>query len=168
MSDAGIAVQLFGTAMNGIVADNRSIRAGGMRAWALNYESGFQPTWYVQFLNNDIAGSGAWGDSHLAVISSSQGEYKGALARFVVMRENRLDQNTRIEIQGPAADVVVERNRIARSTTGIKIVDSIPLAPDEFKDATGKSSGIMLRKNEFVDVEAMTVGEGASRALVAP
>ena len=114
ISDTGIAIQLFGIAINDIIAENSSTRGGGFRNWALNYEGGVQPSWYVQYFDNELAGATPWADSHLAVISSSQGEYRGPLARFVVMRRNALRNNSRIEVRG--------RPRISSSrTTGLSI-----------------------------------------------
>jgi Pectate lyase superfamily protein len=166
MSDAGIAVQLFGISINDIVANNRSLRAGGMRAWALNYEGGVQPSWYNQFFGNEISGATPWADSHLAVISSSQAEYKGPLARFVILRNNALDNNSRIEVQGPASDILIENNQVLRSDVGIAISNEILLAGDEFRDATGAATGIMIRKNRFTGVKHPLVGNGLDKAFV--
>ena len=167
ISDAGIAVQLFGISMNAVIAENRSVRAGGFRNWALNYyNASVQPTWYTQYLDNEITEATPWADSHLAVISSSQGGYTGPLARFVVMRRNILRNNSRIEVQGPATDVLIENNRIEHSAVGISISNDILLCGDEFKDATGKASGVLLRRNRFLRVEQPLVGDGVGNAAV--
>ena len=165
ISDTGIAIQLFGIAINDIIAENSSIRGGGFRNWALNYEGGVQPSWYVQYFDNELAGATPWADSHLAVISSSQGEYTGPLARFVVMRRNTLRNNARIEVQGPATDILIENNRVEHSAVGINISNKILLAGDEFKNATGAASAIMLRKNRLVDVAQPLVGDGIKNAM---
>jgi len=82
------------------------------------------------------------------------------------MRRNILRNNSRIEVQGPATDVLIENNRIEHSAVGISISNDILLCGDEFKDATGKASGVLLRRNRFLRVEQPLVGDGVGNAAV--
>jgi len=77
------------------------------------------------------------------------------------MRRNILRNNSRIEVQGPATDVLIENNRIEHSAVGISISNEILLCcGDEFKDASGKASGVLLRSNRFLRVEQPLVVDG--------
>ena len=66
VTDAGMALQLYGVAFNTVVAGNRSTRAGGFRSYARRYlgdyslplSQGVQPQMFVQYLDNEILGGG--------------------------------------------------------------------------------------------------------------
>ena len=70
-----------------------------------------------------------------------------------------------IEVQGPATDILIENNRVEHSAVGINISNKILLAGDEFKNATGAASAIMLRRNRLVDVAQPLVGDGIKNAM---
>ena len=52
-SDTGVAVQIYGASLEHIIAGNRSARTAGFHNFGMNY-GGFQPSWFVQWLDNEI------------------------------------------------------------------------------------------------------------------
>jgi len=160
--DATVAVQCYGISIGHIIRGNASVRAGGFHNLGLLYGGGYQPSWFVQYFDNEITeGNGINGplnefppvDSHIAVIGAQQDPYRGPLARAAVMRRNRLLNNARIEVRGMCADVVIEHNRIERAEVGIHI-----------EPTTG---GVSLHGNRFSDV-IREVADPGGKAVVIP
>ena len=145
--DATIAVQFYGNSIEHIVAQNQSTRAGGFHNLGLLYAGGVQPSWFVQYLDNEILeGNGLKGplnqypplDSHIAVMGHQTPEHKSPLTRCTVIRRNRLHNNARIEVGGFCEDVVIEHNSIENSDVGISV------------EKTAK--GVLFRENSFLNV----------------
>jgi len=82
--------------------------------------------------------------------------------------QGTLDGNSCIEVQGPASDILIENNHVRHLTVGVSISDEILRAGDEVKDATGPAAGLLLHKNQFIDVQQPLVGTGLDNALVIP
>jgi hypothetical protein len=136
--DAGVAAQTFGTGLNHIFADNTSTRTSGFYAIGLFYAH-FAASWQMQFLNNRITEGNvyragphreAFSEEAAVGVHAYQTENKpGAppLARAIVIRGNRLEQDAHIEIKGFSAaspgvrDVVIEANTIGASRVGIRV-----------------------------------------------
>ncbi|MEI7837952.1 MAG: glycosyl hydrolase family 28-related protein, partial [Planctomycetota bacterium] len=146
ISDTGIAIQTCGISINHVIAGNRCARAGGYHVMGLNY-GGLQPTWYCQFLDNEILeGNGLVGamgsvpprDSHIAVIGQEVPGLDVAMARGGVIRGNHLHNNARVELIGTVQDALVEGNTVENANVGIHV------------DATVK--GALVRANTFVNV----------------
>ncbi|MCD6361326.1 MAG: hypothetical protein J7M38_10730, partial [Armatimonadetes bacterium] len=160
--DVGISLQYYGTSIDHVAAGNRCARGGGF------YNSGrwyrhFQPSWYCQFLGNEIlegncyrfgpnnsTGAGAsfigtWG------LQARGGQTPLALAS--VHRRNRLHNNAELRFIGVdrvypgLRDVVAEHNVIENTDRGIYVDDGC--------------TGVLLRENEFHNVthELMTQAE---------
>ena len=142
VADTGIAIQLYGSASDCVVAGNRSRRSGGFRVkgnWTCNY---------VQFLGNHIAeGNGTIGPEANAGRSSVNVEgpyvdgFKGVTARGFVIRDNLLENDAEIFLRGSVHDVLVEHNRIVNSRRGV------------FADQWPRQRGVLLRENRFESVE---------------
>jgi len=142
--DAG-PIQLYGSAADVIVAENTGARIDGMFAWGLTQHGwGWHPAFRCQFLDNTLTeGSGygvqVWGPAFIGVKTLGNNEkYQGPLARGMIFRGNRLAANGLIDIRGTVVDVIVERNEISRSATGVRV------------SATAR--GVLLRANTFDDV----------------
>lgn len=146
MEDTGIAAQFYGGSLDCVLAENRCARSGGFRAW------GNETCWYVQMLGNHIAeGYGTIGpeanagSSALHVVGpylTRNGDlFKGTTARGIVLRDNRLDNNSSIVLRGAIHDVLVERNVIRHSPLGI------------VGDLWQRQQGVLLRNNRFDDVD---------------
>jgi hypothetical protein len=145
--DATVAVQLYGISIGHIIAQNRCARAGGYHNIGMKYAGGYQPSWFVQFLDNEIIeGSGLKGplneypplDSHIATIGLEAPPCKSPLTRCTVIRRNRLLSNSRIEVRGLCEDVLVEGNSIENAEIGISV--------------DGKAKGVLIRRNRFLNV----------------
>ena len=77
-SDAGVAIQLYGMAIGHVMAGNRSARTGGFHNFGMNYH-GIQPSWFHQWLDNEIAEGNTYcgghdnhllaGEAHLGVFA---------------------------------------------------------------------------------------------------
>ncbi len=136
--DTGVAAQTYGTALNHVIAGNRSIRTGGFIARAGIYFH-FQPGWQIQMLDNRIIEGNVYqggpdrevlsGEAVVAVqgIQPDLKADRPPLVRGVVVRGNRLEQDAHIEIRGVSPlspgvrDVVVEANTVAASRSGVAI-----------------------------------------------
>jgi len=153
-ADTGIAVQYYGTTINCVAAGNTSTRAGGFYNSGRWYH-GYQPSWYCQFLENEILEGNGYrfgpnisqqaGDSFLGTWGLQRGNNTAPLAYCGVHRRNRLHNNAFISLKGVSRehpglrDVVVEHNTIENSQFGIRMDDGCV--------------GVLLRKNAFHQVE---------------
>lgn len=138
--DTGPAVQVFGTALNHVIAGNRSVRSMGFLATGLYYDA-LQPCWQVQLLDNRIVE----GSVYRAMSDRKDLAYEAAvmvqglqptnapgrppLVQSIIVRGNQLDEDAHIAVRGYSApspgvrDVVVEANRIGASRVGL-VVDA--------------------------------------------
>ncbi len=134
-SDAGIAIQYYGTAIEHVAVGNRCSRAGGFHGLGIRYTTGIQPDMYCQWLGNEIVEGNSYrfgannaqaaGPSHIGVIGRTPSVHFGA-----VVRENRLRNNATIEVMAIGAKdvvegVLVEGNEISDSFAGIRLRDGV-------------------------------------------
>ena len=158
-TDVGISIQLYGSAQEHICAGNSTGRSAGFHNFGMNYH-GIQPSWYVQWLGNEITEGNAYnsghdnymlsGDAHLGVFALPKSpEVADPLTYGCVVRGNHLRSNARIEIGGTdpynpsyskpvVQEVVVENNDVADSQVGIFVRRA--------------ASGVYLRGNKFTRV----------------
>ncbi|MEI6503564.1 MAG: right-handed parallel beta-helix repeat-containing protein, partial [Armatimonadota bacterium] len=162
LEDVG-AVQSFGVFMECVMADNVSARQSGYRSWGLNYSDASQPTWYCQILGNRIReGNYYHGTYGVCAVEASLGttggqpakETGGCLLRGIVLRGNRCDNNSGMDVGGASTDVVIENNSIARADNGLSI--------------SGGSTGVFVRGNRWESVRNPLGGEGLAAAWVEP
>ncbi len=157
----GGAMQLYGSAIDIIVAENRGARIDGFFTWGLNPHGwGWQPAWCCQFLDNELTeGSGyggrVWGPAFFGVTTSnSDATYPGPLARGNIFRRNVLQSQAYFRIEGVTEDTLVERCTVRHSRTGIRV---------------GKTARhTVLRENVFEDVTKPLEGEGIAEAWTTP
>ena len=154
ITDGG-AFQLYAAAHDSIVAENRGVRMDGFSVWGLNPHGwGLQPSWFCQFLDNEIVegnGYGAVASSFGTVGFDESGARPGPLVRGAIFRRNRCDNNASIAVRGLTADVLVEHCALRHCDRGIVVQPS--------------TDGVLLRENTFDDVAQPIVDEG-HRALV--
>ena len=135
--DAGVA-QTFGTALNHVIAGNRSVRTAGFFIYALVYEH-FQPSWQVQLLDNRIIEGNTYeggpdrtihfGEAAVAIKAVRPPDMQATppLVRAAIVRGNHLDEDAHIEVTGvqPAhpgvRDVVIENNVIGAARMGVYV-----------------------------------------------
>jgi hypothetical protein len=116
--DTGIAAQLYGGALDCVVAGNRSTRSGGFRVWGRQVGPGPAPGWYVQILDNVIDESygtegpeAGGGVSGIDVVGDWGCEnYRGPTIRGILIRGNQLGEHATINIRRRVRDVLVEDN----------------------------------------------------------
>ncbi len=136
--DTGVAAQAYGTALDHVIAGNRSNRTSGFAAFGLSYEQ-FQPVWRTQFLDNHILEGNVYragpersvfsNEASILVRGNQTATVAGRppMVQGVIIRGNRLDQDAHIEIRGFAAaspgvrDIVVEENTTGASREGLTI-----------------------------------------------
>jgi hypothetical protein len=171
--DASIAIQLYGVAFNSVVADNRSVRAGGFRSYAMRYlgdynvpiTQGIQPQMFIQYLNNRVVeGSsyhmGANSGSVVGLDASAPNEdWQWPMALGFVFRGNQLDSHTRLRLLTPGEgtplieDVVIEGNRVQDSPVGIEV--------------GARSTRVVLRNNHFTQVTTPVIDHSQAAVQVA-
>ncbi len=139
-TDSGVALQLYGMVCEVVADGNRSCRTGGFHNFGMQYH-GIQPSWYVQWLNNEITEGNVYrsghdnylqsGEAHLGIFALPPGPaFKNVLTLGCVARGNRLRNNAHLAVGGtdpynPAftlpttQEVVVEGNEITDTEFGI-------------------------------------------------
>ncbi|MCA1596653.1 MAG: right-handed parallel beta-helix repeat-containing protein, partial [Chloroflexi bacterium] len=173
-TDAGVAIQMYGTSIGSIASGNTSVRTGGFHNFGMNYD-GIQPSWFVQWLDNRIVegnvyGGGhdqsvASGEAHLGVFALPPGKQPAApLTLACIVRGNILENNAHLAVGGsdppdPAItypyvqEVVVEHNRVEHSAEGLVIARA--------------ASGVFARSNEFIDCGVGMVDQSEEQAQLA-
>ena len=138
-------VQSYCMGINWVIAENKITRCGGIN----NNGHGISPSWFNQYINNEILVGGSLGspprDSHLAV-------YGGVGARFTVFRRNVLDNNSMIatninrwgSTSGASNDVVIDHNIIRDTDIGLNV--------------TGRSNGVLIWRNDFERIKEPIIG----------
>jgi len=121
----GGAFQLYAAAHDSIVAENKGSRMDGFLVWGLNPHGwGYQPSWYCQFLDNEILEGNGYGhrSARFGTVSSDETKaYTGALVRGTIFRRNVLHNNASIVIDGITEDTLVENNTFRKSDNGIVV-----------------------------------------------
>ena len=174
-SDAGIAIQFYGTSLEHIVSGNTCARAGGYQGIGKPY-GGYQlppdknpchqPCWFCQYVNNTITeGSIYRSGANNSILSGDSviGIYGWPLTKDwpwpynvgSVVRGNLLDNNARLHVGGcsndnpSVSDAVLEFNTIRNADEAIRLDRAV--------------RGILVRANTIENVRDPITGEGASR-----
>jgi hypothetical protein len=174
-SDAGIAIQFYGSSLEHIVSGNTCARAGGYQGIGKPY-GGYQlppdknpchqPSWFCQYVDNVITeGSIYRSGANNAILSGDSviGIYGWPLTKDWpwpynvgnVVRGNRLDNNARIHMGGSGndlpsvSDAVVELNAIRNSDEAVRLDHAV--------------RGILVRGNTIENVRDPITGDGAGR-----
>jgi hypothetical protein len=160
-ADVGIAIQFYGAALEHIAAGNRCVRSAGFHNFGMNY-NGVQPSWFVQWLDNEISEGNIYradhdqirlsGDSHLGVYGLIGGDWRLPITVGTVLRRNRLHNNASIVLGSEARSarpvplgrtdplvtgVVVEDNTLENCDLGVCIfqtAQSVWLANNSFRN----------------------------------
>ena len=151
-ADCG-AMQFYGTSIECLVAGNRGTRMPGLRGLGLWYH-GYQPSWFCQFLDNELAAGNYYhfdsvAEASLEVFGARRPPYEGPMNRCAVVRRNRLLGNAHVRVGGASRDVIVEANRVANADQGVFV--------------SRTCAGVLTRGNAFENVVREVVGEEALR-----
>lgn len=136
-TDASVALQYYGTSVNHMAFGNRSSRTGGF------YNSGrwyhhYQPSWYCQFLDNEILEGNVYrgganesqfsGEAFLGTLGLQRPPNTAPLALAAVHRRNHLYSNAHLQITGGGnratpgtRDVILENNLVENADVGLQI-----------------------------------------------
>jgi len=172
--DASIALQLYGVAFDSIVAENRSVRAGGFRSYAMRYlgdynvpiTHGIQPEMFVQYLNNEVSEGSSYhmGSNSGSVVgvdaSAPSAGWQWPMALGFVFRGNTLGSHARLRLSTPGdgvaliEDVIFENNRVQDSTVGIEI--------------GARSKRVLLHRNHFTHVTRPVVDYSQKAEQLSP
>ena len=137
-SDGG-PVQMYGCAIENILAGNRGSRMDGFLVQGLNpHGYGFQPSWFCQFLGNEVAEGNGFGGRGGGIWVSGGGSSEavsGPMARGIVLRGNTLRNNASISVGGASEDVILENCAVSHVDSGIRISET--------------TRGVFLRGNTF-------------------
>jgi len=174
-SDAGIAIQFYGSSLEHIVAGNTCARAGGYQGIGKAY-GGYQlppdknpchqPSWFCQYVGNEITeGSIYRSGANNSILSGDSviGVFGWPLTRDwpwpynvgSVVRGNRLENNARIQIGGngndqpSVSDAIVEGNTIRNADEAIRLDRAV--------------RGIVVRANTLDNVRDPLTGDGVER-----
>lgn len=162
--DVGIALQYYGTSIDCVATGNQATRGGGF------YNSGrwyrhFQPSWYCQFLANEILEGNCYrfgannaenaGVSYLGTYGLQAQGGTSPLALCSIHRRNRLHNNAELRFLGVSEqhpglqDLIAEGNLIENTERGVY--------------ADGGCVGLLLRQNRFVNVTREQFSEQEQR-----
>ncbi len=158
----GGAVQLYGISIENIISGNNCARMLGFSVYGQESRGwGWQPSWYNQILDNNITDGhnymhGPTKISVVGVVGKSQiGDYEGPLSKCTVIRNNKIQSNGQINISGQSDDVLIEKNLLENSKFGIVVEKTL-------------QSDVLLRYNEFENVENHYSGKAIEKATIVP
>lgn len=156
----GNPFQLYGSAIDVVLADNVCERNSGLQAFGMTKGGWPEPSWFIQFIGNEIIEGnsvrGPWSfmvpaaDSRLAFFD--RGIAKPLMypqARVGVMRRNVLRSNAYIYGGPRVENLLVENNIVEHADKGVVV----------------RSKGAVLRGNRFEDVvDPLGAGTAAVQA----
>jgi len=156
----GGPVQLFGTSIENIFSGNKGIRMNGFLIFGnATLGWGWQPSWYNQFLDNEIKEGVSYGNQRAKFIvqgvvykENDPSKYSGPLSRCGIIRNNIIQGMGNIQINGGSSDILIEKNIVKNSDSGIVI--------------TEKPNSIFIRKNSFENVQEKYSGAGLNNSII--
>lgn len=128
--DSTVALQLYGSMLEAVIADNTTRHTGGYHADTMLGET----SWFIQLLNNTVA-SGTFyrgpfnevpaTDAHIGLISNGSGHgiYRYPLIHSSLIRDCKLLGNAFLEVRGPVDGAVVENNLVRDADVGFYLSD---------------------------------------------
>ena len=143
--DSSVALQLYGSMIEALVANNETSRTGGYNGDAMAGET----NWFNQFLDNTFATGNSYRgprnevpplDAQLGLLANGtgSGNYKYPLLRSCVVRNNALKCSAKLNVMGGAVDCLLEKNRVENADVGATIAET--------------AGNIVLRNNVFQKV----------------
>ena len=134
--------QLYAAAHDCIVAGNKGSRMDGFMVCGLNPHGwGLQPSWFCQFLDNEIVEGNGYGHRGAAFGTVAHDESKafdGPLVNGAIFRRNLCANNASFGLGGATANTIVEHCTVRHADVGVRSVQG--------------TKGALLRDNTFEDV----------------
>jgi len=142
--------QLYGAALETIVAGNKGSRMDGFLVIGLNPHGwGHQPSWFCQFLDNQILEGNGYGPRSASFGARGDDESKtfdGPMVRGAIFRRDRCLNNSAIQIGPSVEDAIVEQCVVENNERGIV--------------TNSKAGSVLLRENRFSGVATpLTIGD---------
>ena len=152
----GGCFQLYAAANESIVAENKGARMDGFAVWGLNPHGwAIQPSWFAQFLDNEIVEGNGYGSraaSFSTIAYDETGGHPGPLVRGVDFPPQSLRQQRLDRTRWPGG------RRPGRALHGGAFRAGHP------RGAVGERR--LLRDNSFVDVAKPIVDEGKQTVVI--
>ena len=118
--DAGWVNMGYGSSFDVVCAGNQLWRVGAFLNLGLRDKEGVQPSWFIQYLDNDVRE----GQTLVQTTADMRNPdlFAGAVTRAAIHRRLRLgmDNSGRVSIGGNATDVIVEHCALGNSHSTIK------------------------------------------------
>ena len=154
---------LYGSAVDVVLANNQFERTGGVHAHGMHKGGSPEPSWFVQFLDNQILEGNAFRGPFSFVVPAED-SWIGFFDRGIrkpltypenrvgIMRRNTLLGNAFLDSHGRVKDLLMENNLVKNADRGAVVAESV-------QDA-------VLRGNRFENVLRPYVVSG--QALISP
>ncbi len=146
----------YGTSIDVVCAENKVVRSALMLNFGVSADGWFEPSWYVQYFDNEISEGQTGVESNGGNANSPR--YKGPLTRWSVHRRHILtaDNGGSIKIAGNIRDVIVEGCTLNHAMSTIKVDNE-------------EARGVLLRNNHFLEgASPRYEGNGLKNAVVIP
>ena len=148
--------QLYGAALETIVAENKGVRMDGFLVLGLNPHGwGHQPSWFCQFLDNQILEGNGYGPRSANFGARGDDESKtfdGPMVRGAIFRWDRCLNNSAIQIGSSVEDAIVEHCMVENNDRGIV--------------TSPQAVSVLLRENRFANVSNPVIVGEPSQTLV--
>ena len=143
IEDSTVALQFYGSLVEGVQASNTSARTGGFHSYGMQKGGGPEPSWYMQFIDNVIKEGNAYrgpqngipvSDAHIQIRDRGCRE-RIRMTRCCLIRRCDLQSNAHLAVTGDTEYSLVENCRVANADAGV-LIDS-------------RSREVILRGNRF-------------------
>ena len=144
----------YGTSLEVIYANNKLFRCAQLLNYGLETDGHLQPSWFVQYLDNEMSE----GQTGLDVTGSVRHRdlYDGPVTRCVTARRNvfAADNSGGVSVGGRTRDVLVE--------------NSVLWHAQNYLRADGPATGLVFRNNQFVAGPPRYEGNQIDRSVIVP
>ena len=147
----------YGSSFDVVCAGNSLYRCGQLLNYGLNLDNGHQPSWYVQYLNNDIYEGHTMVQTLGMTNRNAAGLSANPITRATIHRNQHIhaDNSGSLEIDGDATDVIVEHCVLENPRSTIL--------------ANGHPASILFRENTFEkSAEPRYKGKALADVLIVP
>ena len=144
----------YGTSIDVIYAGNKLFRCAQLLNYGLETDGHVQPSWFVQYLDNEMSE----GQTGLDVTGGvrHRENYDGPVTRCVIERRNSFaaDNSGSISVSGHTRDVLVENSTLRH--------------PANFIRADGGAAGLVFRNNKFEAGPPRYEGNQITNSVIVP
>ena len=144
----------FGTSIEVVYANNQLFRCAQLLNYGLETDGHLQPSWFVQYLDNEM-GEGQTGIDVTGGVRHRE-LYDGPVTRCVVERRNSFaaDNGGSISVSGHTRDVLVENCTLRHA--------------ENFIRADNPATGLVFRNNKFAAGPPRYTGNQMTNSVIVP